>query len=187
MEAVYEFARQNRVDQLKDLLASKVNPDEWRAYDGSTALHVSARNGHESVVSLLLQAHASPLARTEDGSTPLLCAACHGSASLVKMLMDAKSELDAVNMDGTTPLIVAAYYGHSDVVAALVSGGADTNIRDEWGTALDNAKRMQRHQTVEYLSSVDPNSVGTAVRSESQCANISQNSRTESRQPTSKL
>ena len=46
-------------------------PDEYLAYDGSTALVMAARTGHGGAVKILLDSRASPAVRTEDGSTIL--------------------------------------------------------------------------------------------------------------------
>eukprot|EP00747_Dinoflagellata_sp_TGD_P202031 gnl/TRDRNA2_/TRDRNA2_75519_c0_seq1.p1 gnl/TRDRNA2_/TRDRNA2_75519_c0~~gnl/TRDRNA2_/TRDRNA2_75519_c0_seq1.p1 ORF type:complete len:744 (+),score=134.57 gnl/TRDRNA2_/TRDRNA2_75519_c0_seq1:95-2233(+) len=137
---VYEYSRRGRLADLKQCLAEGSKPDAYLAYDGSTALIMASRGGHDGCVRVLLDAKADPGVRTDDGSTLLHHAVSGGTARAVQALVSAGVGVDEPNEDGVTPLILAAHYGLGDVVSCLIDGGADISRQaGGWGNALDSA------------------------------------------------
>jgi len=51
---VYEYSRRGSVADLHEVLRAGVKPDEFLAYDGSTALVIASRSGHGACVQELL-------------------------------------------------------------------------------------------------------------------------------------
>ena len=151
MEQLVSACKQNRPDELVDLLRKPLNPHggcERRVFVQD--LSWAAKNGHWQIVQLLLEAGADKDATASDGKTPLHIAATGGHSEVVKLLLEAgayrdvvPAELcphllgfwqDVINMgtenytakvERKTPLQVAAMKGHSEVVKLLLEAGAD--------------------------------------------------------------
>lgn len=147
---VYEYSRKGDLESLREALDSGMKPDEYMAYDGSTALVMAARSGHGHIVKELLARGGNPQVRTEDGSTLLHHAASGNSAEAVDLLIKSRIDANTVNEDGVSPIILAAHYGNLSCVRALCVGGADVNLSAEgWGTPLDGAEG----EVAEFLES----------------------------------
>lgn len=69
-----------------------------------TALHISAANGAEDVVRLLLENDASPNVKDVNGNTPLHLAACSGMIPIVTLLLHYGGDISATDSNGKTPL-----------------------------------------------------------------------------------
>ena len=91
--------------------------------DGSTALTLAAREGHERIVLLLLESQPAPGfvdAADADGATALLLACRHGHPSVAHALMQAGARTDARLRDGSAVLHAAAGSGIEAVVSLLL-------------------------------------------------------------------
>ena len=89
------------------------------------SLRSACDNGHDDVVSILLD-YGAPLDSPDfHGGTPLALACRYGSLPIVRLLL--KSGADA-NCKTSVPAIeVACDYGYLEIVKALVESGADPN------------------------------------------------------------
>jgi hypothetical protein len=110
----------DKLRRCLDRNPSCIYHDGAEGNSGYTPLHYAARGGHAECVSLLLQAGASVLARTQGGATPLMRAAFAGHTSVCAQLLRAKSAADAQDSDGETPLHKAAQQQHAATLAALL-------------------------------------------------------------------
>lgn len=138
---VYEYSRKGDLESLREALDEGSKPDEYMAYDGSTALVMAARSGHAHIIKELLTRGGDAQVRTEDGSTLLHHAASGNCAEAIPALIAAGVDPNEGNEDRVVPLILAAHYGHLSCVQALCDGGANMNLAAEgWGTALDGAE-----------------------------------------------
>eukprot|EP00931_Biecheleriopsis_adriatica_P075689 TRINITY_DN49492_c0_g1_i1.p1 TRINITY_DN49492_c0_g1~~TRINITY_DN49492_c0_g1_i1.p1 ORF type:complete len:708 (-),score=158.60 TRINITY_DN49492_c0_g1_i1:95-2218(-) len=147
---VYEYSRKGDLKSLREALQSGSKPDEYQAYDGSTALIMAARSGHGHIVRELLSSGADHTVRTDEGSTVLHHAVSGESPQAVACLLEARIDPNEANEDGVVPLILAAHYGSLRCAQALCEGGADVNLSAEgWGTPLDAAEG----NVAEYLQS----------------------------------
>ncbi|KAL4750048.1 hypothetical protein BDW72DRAFT_204273 [Aspergillus terricola var. indicus] len=111
---------------------------------GFTPLALAVKNGHPSVLKLLLQNDASADKPVRDGRTPLYLAANakQNRARTVQLLLshDPKPDIDASSPEwnNETPLMVAITHGRDpEVVRLLVEAGASlTKINDRGETAV---------------------------------------------------
>ena len=69
-----------------------------------TALHISAANGADEFVRLLLENGASPNVKDINGNTPLHLAACSGFIPIVTLLLHYGGDISATDTNGRTPL-----------------------------------------------------------------------------------
>lgn len=90
-----------------------------------TPLHVAAALGRTEIVTLLLDAGASPKARDESRETPLHLAAAANQIEAIRLLLARGADVDAKGRDNMTPLLYAAARGHAEAGEALLEGGAD--------------------------------------------------------------
>lgn len=124
-QEIYEYSRRGRFCDLMEVI-DKAHPDEYVAYDGSTALLMACRNGHREVCALLISRGADASQRTDEGSSALLLACCSGSIDLVTLILSTdKCEVNAANEDGFTPIDMARHYNHTHIVEYLRSRGGE--------------------------------------------------------------
>src|SRR3989338_6410126 len=94
--------------------------------DGNTPLHAAARNGHEEIVKLLIDAGSLVDAPNRYKETPLhwACYSDHpGTASIINQLLAAGAPVGVTAKNGWSPLPKAAYWGHARVVRQLLEIG----------------------------------------------------------------
>ena len=117
-----------------------------------TPLWLAAVNGHEPIVSLLIEKRAKVDAKDANGLTPLLLAAEKGHEGVVKLLLDKGAQLESKGIDGRTPLSRAAEKGHEAVVKLLLDKGAQLESKDIDGqTPLLWAARNGHEAIIEIL------------------------------------
>jgi ankyrin repeat protein len=119
---------------------------------GSTSLHWAGKEGHASVVRLLLDQGADVGARTIDGKTPLHWACQWGQESVVTLLLDGGADMGAGTGNGWTPLHWASAEGRDSVILLLLDRGADVGVagRLDW-TPLHVASNYGRESVVHLL------------------------------------
>ena len=111
----------------KAMVASDTNRE------GSTALHLAARNGHTDVVATLLDAGFAINARSRCGRTPLLAAAAGGHEGTVSLLLERGADPLLGDASGVTPLHECAQQGHVELVRLLLPlsiASTTTNVAD---------------------------------------------------------
>jgi len=117
------------------LLKNGHEPDIKDIY-GRTPLSWTAKNGHESVVKLLLEKYnVDQDSKDSMGRTPLSLAAENGREEVVTLLL-AKDGVDVNAMDkyGQTPLSWAAANGQEAVLKLLLTrDGVDPGSKNSWG------------------------------------------------------
>ncbi len=152
MTDLHEAASAGDADAVRAILASDPFRIRQRRESKTTALHGAAAGGHGEVVSLLLDASASPDARDYGGSTPLHMAAAGGHREAASALLAAGAKPSPLNEAGDTPLHAAARGGHLEVARELLASGADPNAKSACGgTALHAAAAAGRHEMAELL------------------------------------
>ena len=149
---IYEdfvFAVTNdRVDQVKSLLARGMDPD---TVDPNTdpVLLVAARLGFQDTVNALLAARADVDRANRFGDTAIKVAALNGHLNIVRTLRQRGA---AIDMPGWTPLIYAATGGRDEIVRYLLAQGANVNAAAPNGTTpLMMSVRESHRTTIELL------------------------------------
>lgn len=95
-----------------------------RSEEEETALHLAAREGHVTLVKLLVDSGAEIEARTMLGETALLLAASCGHKEVVQMLLELGANVNECCYKGYTALHYATIYGHTELVQLLADSGA---------------------------------------------------------------
>jgi ankyrin repeat protein/catechol 2,3-dioxygenase-like lactoylglutathione lyase family enzyme len=138
-------------EEVQRLLAADAAIDERAPRlngfnDGHTALHVAARDGHTSIVTLLLAAGADVNAvEPVFGAVPLHKAVYNGHADITQLLLGAPGIVidfqGATN--GYTPLHDALWHGYEECARLLVEAGAQLELTGHDGkTPLDLASEV---------------------------------------------
>ncbi|XP_014291823.1 protein fem-1 homolog B isoform X2 [Halyomorpha halys] len=134
-----------------------------------TPLIAAARNGHNTVVKILLSKFNANIehegcVRVEhyfiEGATPLWCAAGAGHLNVVKTLVKAGADVNHTTTNNSTPMRAACYDGRLDIVKYLAMHGADINKPNKYNnTCLMIASYKGHIDIVRYLleRKVDPN------------------------------
>ncbi|KAK8375125.1 hypothetical protein O3P69_017795, partial [Scylla paramamosain] len=115
-------------------------------------LTLAAREGHEHLLSDLLQAGLSIEGRGTTDKTPLMMAAIHGHAHTVKALLDLRGNPLAMDSEGRTALHFAAMEGHQQCVAALLPVTPPTPAHLEADTPVHAASYRGHVKVLEQLA-----------------------------------
>ena len=85
-----------------------------------TALMMAVREGHDTVIPLLLEADAQIDAQSNSGTTPLIWASANGEEAAVRELLKGNPNLDLKSSSGKTALDWAREKNHRSIVDLLV-------------------------------------------------------------------
>ena len=158
---LYEAAQAGDLDGVKELLEAGANPSARIEGDGSPLIG-AARSGRTEIARLLLDQGADPNGVVEGDGSPMIQAAASGRLEMVQMLIDRGGDVNLAVDGDENPLMNAAEQGHLQVVQLLVQKGADVHARiwtekyqggGEWRTALSQARKNNRSEVVNYLTS----------------------------------
>lgn len=165
---------------LERLIASGAEVDA-ADYDGRTALHLAAAEGHVAAVELLLRKGARVGVVDRWGGTPLHDAVRHRQRPVVALLLrhgarlvgdhaaqlcalaaagdveglglwiEAGVDQGSADYDGRTALHLAAAEGHIGALRLLLACGADPRLVDRWGSTPIDEARRGGHQAASEL------------------------------------
>jgi ankyrin repeat protein len=154
MSDLYKAAARGKLDEVRRQIALRANIN-WTDEQGRTPLFVAAREGHGTVVEILVQHGATvDQAKLDTGSTPLFVAAQNGFGDIVEFLLQhGANKEQTLTTDGATPLMTAAEKGHDTIVEALLQHGAkvDQAATNDGATPLFVAAQEGRSTVVEVL------------------------------------
>ncbi len=120
--------------------------------EGDTALHLSARAGHTTMVEFLLSLKAPINAVNLAGRTPLHDSAKEGHENIGDVLIEDGADLELADAKGWTALHWAVSEGHEDVVDLLISCNARWAAQDHDGNSpLHLAARANSEAMVRLL------------------------------------
>lgn len=150
---LYRAAEEGRAAEVEKLLVDPFCDINFANHDGYTALYVACANGHNRVVTMLLEAGADAYKATPDGSTCLhaCCEIGHKQSALALLTHGVTPDLsmrgrensmgtflsEGANVEpdhgGATPMQLACEKGFTEVVGLLLRFGADPNLADDEG------------------------------------------------------
>lgn len=120
-----------RVDLVQDILDNNINLDiNTQDENGDTALILAARNGHLSVVEVLIGRGANKNRQNKNKQTALEAAIEHRRRTITLELIKNNNSLDAKNKKGQTALMIAIETRQEEVAKALIKARADLNCKD---------------------------------------------------------
>jgi len=136
-----------------DALQASISSEDVNAVqpDGMTALLWATYYDETNVVSLLLNAGATPNVSSRYGITPLIQAAMNGNSEMISLLIDAGADVNATTPEGDNALLNATRTGAAEGVQALIDAGANVNLRDTylfqtpamWAAAANQAQILR--------------------------------------------
>ncbi|XP_035826592.1 tyrosine-protein kinase HTK16 [Aplysia californica] len=121
------LVKENREDLVKKTLSHPLCPDiDAKNEAGSTAMHIAASGGYDSIVSLLLGHHADIKTRDADGATPLhgACAFSRVSTCALLVTHDCSCVQERNPVSGCVPLHTAAMHGSAECIKILLNSRA---------------------------------------------------------------
>lgn len=128
-----------------------VNTIGQKTYEGQTALMSAANGNHLDTVKFLISRGANINATRHNGLTALMIASQVGNEKLVEYLIQNGADINLITNDGADAFIWAAQNGNVSCAALLLDAGADINHMDNDGTALHNATREGKYDSVKFL------------------------------------
>lgn len=149
VQQVYYAARDGYSKMLYFLLSDKPNGTishvlENKVFDNGqlcTPLIIGAKNGHNSIVRLLLSKFA-PSPEQEgtvrfdghiiEGATGLWCAAAAGHQKVVSTFIEFHADVNHATRSNSTPLRAACFDGRLDIVSFLIENGANVNLSNNF-------------------------------------------------------
>ncbi|TCP55846.1 ankyrin repeat protein [Tumebacillus sp. BK434] len=155
LASALHFAAINNYDRvIRELLTAGADPN-IAPHSGWTPLMVAAERGHTAAVKALVELGAPLDVKNELGANAYLIAKTHGNEATMQLLADAGADTayspklsdDAVHFrkhtthftDADTELMRNAYIGQTGNVKALLAQGADPNVVNIQGTAINYA------------------------------------------------
>jgi ankyrin repeat protein len=125
--------------------ARSANYDLRRA-DGLAPLHFAAREGHEGLISFLIEKKANVNIKNSSGATPLHEAARSGKVSVINLIIKNSTEINTQDASGNSVLHIAVpAENHQEVIKLFLDNGVNPNLRDDHGdTPLHVLVRLNR-------------------------------------------
>ncbi|TNM99592.1 hypothetical protein fugu_012625 [Takifugu bimaculatus] len=116
------------------------------------ALHIAARKDDTKAAALLLQNDHNADVESKSGFTPLHIAAHYGNINVATLLLNRGAAVDFMARNDITPLHVASKRGNSNMVKLLLDRGAKIDAKTKDGlTPLHCGARSGHEQVVEIL------------------------------------
>uniref|UniRef100_A0AAY4EWW3 Ankyrin 3a n=1 Tax=Denticeps clupeoides TaxID=299321 RepID=A0AAY4EWW3_9TELE len=116
------------------------------------ALHIAARKDDTKSAALLLQNDHNADVESKSGFTPLHIAAHYGNINVATLLLNRGAAVDFMARNDITPLHVAAKRGNSNMVKLLLDRGAKIEAKTKDGlTPLHCGARSGHEQVMEML------------------------------------
>ena len=121
-------------------------------FAGHTALQAACQNGHDDIVTALLEVGADIELEDDDGDRGVHHAAFGDAAGVMQLMGAAGADLNARNKRRQTPLHISVNKGHIDVVSVLLEHSCHTSLQDSEGdTPLHDAISKKRDDMISIL------------------------------------
>ncbi|XP_042731269.1 ankyrin repeat and death domain-containing protein 1B isoform X5 [Lagopus leucura] len=148
------FAAQNNSVKIIDYFLQDLHLTDLNKPDGnnSNALQAAIQNGHQSLVTFLIDKNIDLVPKPEQKNSPLHLAVISNHLLIVKKLLEANHDINFLNHRHETPLHLAADVGNVEMVEVLLKAGCDLKIMDRHGrTALAVASRSNYALIVDMI------------------------------------
>ena len=163
VEDLIGAANEGDEESVRRLISEGV--DVNGSYRDCTALMRASKNGHESVVAILLENGAVVDEANASGWTALMYAARRNRVEIVKLLLNNGADVDKADYAGYTALSLASLSGHTATAAVLLDHNADINKVNQYGwSPLMNASYEGHESVVRLLLS--RNDIDTTLRND---------------------
>ncbi|XP_045150135.1 ankyrin repeat and SOCS box protein 3 isoform X1 [Echinops telfairi] len=133
---IHEAAYHNSVKCLQLLIHadSSENYINTKTFEGFSAIHLAASQGHWKVIQILLKAGADPNASTLEETTPLFLAAENGQIDVLKVLLRHGANVNGPHsMCGWNTLHQASFQENAEIIKLLLQKGANKECQDDFG------------------------------------------------------
>lgn len=153
MEDVFGWVREGNTFQVRvwlDDTEHDLNIGDDHAF---SLLHWASKEGHVSIVDLLLSRGARVNATNMGDDTSLHLAAAHGHREIVVKLLARKADVHATNEHGMTALHYACFWGYIQIGEDLLRCGAQIGACNKRGqTPLDVCQPQARNAIIEIAT-----------------------------------
>jgi integrin-linked kinase len=139
---IFQSVREGNVDSVRRWLSAVENDPNCTDEHGFTPLHWVVRQGHKTLVDMLIARGAKVNSVNMGGDTPLHLAAAHGHSNIVHSLVKHKADVRVLNEHGNTPLHYACFWNYTQISELLMDSGAtaaQANKNNE--TPLDKCRK----------------------------------------------
>ncbi|KFQ30951.1 Ankyrin repeat and SOCS box protein 3, partial [Mesitornis unicolor] len=154
---IHEAAAHNSSECLRLLVRAAPSRDyiNSKTFEGTCALHLSARHGSLEGVRVLLEAGADPNEITTEATNALFLAVENGHADIVKFLLQREANVEGPHSwSGWNSLHQAAFQGRTEIMKILLEKGASKECKDDFGiTPLFIAAQYGKLETLRLLIS----------------------------------
>jgi ankyrin repeat protein len=139
-----------------------------KSWEGCTAMHRAAQNGHNCRLLAELGSPVDPI--DDNGQTPLFWAARYSpSENVVRELASLSANFQHRDNQGNTALHLAAKYGNAKLISALAEVGVPVNATNNEGrtalhVAVESKRQVVAHIPVALESPLDSQRSYEAVR-----------------------
>ena len=134
-DLLFVSAKKGHLEAVNQILRKKLVQDLNQANQhGDTALICAIKEGHEEIVSLLLERGANPNQADKNGDKPLVWALPKGNKGIFESLLKRGANPNEAYKNGNAVLTWALLMGHKGIVELLLDNGANPNQADKNGT-----------------------------------------------------
>lgn len=132
LEDIFGWVREGNALQVRYWLDDTEHDLNQGDDHGFSLLHWAAKEGHATIVEMLLLRGARVNATNMGDDTALHLAAAHGHRDIVVKLLAKKADVNAVNEHGNTPLHYACFWSYEMIIEDLIRGGALITIANKY-------------------------------------------------------
>ncbi|XP_012582889.1 PREDICTED: ankyrin repeat and SOCS box protein 3 isoform X2 [Condylura cristata] len=138
---------------------SSENYIKTKTFEGLSALHLAASQGHWKIVQILLEAGADPNETTLEETTPLFLAVENGQIDVLRLLLRRGANVNGSHsMCGWNALHQAAFQENAEIIKLLLKKGANKECQDDFGiTPLFVAAEYGKLESLNILISSGAN------------------------------